>query len=322
MRDYLVSVIVPAYNSEAYIRRCLDSLVNQTLDSLEIVVVNDGSTDGTLSILQEYADNNDNIVLINQKNGGIAKARAAGYLACRGKYIGWTDNDDFVESDMFEKMYKKAETENADYVYCDYDFFPQKVKTKEKWYKKYKGVVDWNFIERNTHPWNKLVRRDLCDEIEMGKALLEFSDSVYVGLLLHAKKIVCMEDVLYHYRVGHGSVSGSYKGRLPYYQEVSQRAKKQKVFLVGTKYEQSLQEYFEYRYFYSLIQVCIVAAINGNRKIYNNARYELERSCFRQNKYIEMVLKNNYGTLKALVLEYIIPANYSLSKIVCSLVFG
>lgn len=320
MKEYLVSVIVPAYNSEKYIRQCLDSLVQQTLESLEIVVVNDGSTDGTLDVIREYALKYTNIVLVNQENGGIAKARTAGYLACHGNYIGWTDNDDFVELDMFEKMYRTAVKENADYVYCDYDFYPKKVKNKEKWYKEYKGIVDWNFIERNTHPWNKLVCRDLCNEIEMEKILLEFSDSVYVDLLLHAKKIVCINRVLYHYRVGHESVSGSYKGRLSYYQEVAERAKKQKSFLGGTDYSETLNEYFDYRYIYSLIQLCIVASVNCNKETYIKAKKTLESMQFHKNKYTKIVLKNNFGNSKAFVLEYIVSLSYTVCKFICCIV--
>lgn len=316
MKNYSVSVIVPVYNAKKYIRQCLDSLVAQTLESLEVVIVNDGSTDGTLDIVQEYVNNNDNFFLVNQENGGIAKARTAGYLASHGKYIGWTDNDDFVEPTMFETLLKKAESENADYIYCDYDFYPQKVANKEKWYKKYKGVVDWNFIERNTHPWNKLIRRDLCNEIEMEKTLPIFSDSVYVGLLLHAKKIVCIDNVLYHYRVGHDSVSGGYLGKTEYYREVSERAKKQKMFLEGTPYKDTLNEYFDYRYIYSLIQLCVVSAANQNKETYDDSQLKLKGMRFHKNKYVKTILNNNFGKLKAVVLEDIIPSNYSIARFI------
>ena len=321
MNDYMVSVIVPVYNAREYITQCLDSLVNQTLSSLEIVLINDGSTDGTSDILEKYQKLYSNIVLINQENGGISKARTVGYLASHGKYIGWVDDDDFVETNMFEKLYRVAEDNCADYVYCDYDFFPAKIANKEKWYKPYKGIIDWNYIERNTHPWNKLVKRELCDKIQMAERLPIFSDSIYVGLLLHADKIVSIDDVLYHYRVGHASVSGSYKGRLPYYLEVSKRARKQSIFLEGTQYKNTLSEYFDYRYIYSLIQVCIVATVNSCKKEYINAQQELRALKYKRNKYTMEVLKRNYNFIVAFVMAYLIPSNYHISRVICTVIF-
>ncbi len=223
---------------------------------------------------------------------------------------------------MFEKMYRTAVKENADYVYCDYDFYPKKVKNKEKWYKEYKGIVDWNFIERNTQPWNKLIRRDLCNSIEMEKILPAFSDSVYVNLLLHAKKIVCINEVLYHYRVGHESTSGSYKGKILYYQEVAERAKKQKEFLDGTVYEKRLDEYFNYRYIYALLVLCIVAAVNRNEQVFDNAKTELINCKYKKNSYTKSVIKKNFGMLKAMVIVNIIPSSYHLVVVICKVVFN
>lgn len=275
MEDVSVSVIIPVYNAEEYIEQCLESLVNQTLKTMEIVIVNDGSTDNSNKIIELYKNKYSNIVVIEQTNNGIAKARQAGYRIAKGDYIGWVDNDDFVEPDMYERLYDRAVAENADYIYCNYDFYPQKISYKEKWFKEYKGIIDWDFIERNTHPWNKLVKRELCESISMLDLLGEFGDSVYVKLLLHAKRIVCVHDCLYHYRVGHSSVSGSYKGKTNYFLDVAERAKRQKTFIKNTKYEVSLNKYFEYRYIFALLQLCCVSAYNSNKKIYFSALKEL-----------------------------------------------
>ena len=215
-----------------------------------------------------------------------------------------------------------AKENDADYVYCNYSFYPQAVTTKSKWFKPYKGKIDWNVIERNTQPWNKLIRRDLAERIHMVDLLPEYSDSVYVDLLLHANKIVCVDRELYNYRVGHASESGSYKGKLTYYLEVAKRAKAQQGFIEDTPYKEELNEYFEYRYIYTLIQVCCVAVVNDNQKIYRKAVKVLNNLNYKKNPYTDIVLNADYGKMKAFVLKNVIPANYFIAKEICKKVFS
>ena len=143
MSKYKVSIIIPVYNGERYLEECLKSVLNQTLEGIEVIVVNDGSTDRSGEIISRYEKMYPNISVINQENKGIAAARTIGYCKSSGDYIGWVDNDDFVEPHMFERLYSTAINEEADYVYCDYSFYPSKVENKEKWFKEYHGVIDW-----------------------------------------------------------------------------------------------------------------------------------------------------------------------------------
>ena len=105
-----ISVIVPVYNTEKFLRRCLDSLINQTFKDLEIICVNDGSADGSGDILKEYSG----IRVINQENRGLSGARNTGIQAARGRFIGFVDSDDWVDLDFFEKLYEAAVKNNAD----------------------------------------------------------------------------------------------------------------------------------------------------------------------------------------------------------------
>ena len=110
-----VSVIIPVYNTEKYLPKCLDSVCNQTLKDIEIICVNDCSPDNSLAVLQEYAKNDNRIKLINfTENKGAAAARNAGIDAATGEYIGFVDSDDFVDLDFYEKLYIKAKETNAD----------------------------------------------------------------------------------------------------------------------------------------------------------------------------------------------------------------
>lgn len=116
-----ISVIVPVYNTEKYLRKCLDSLVFQTLQGVEIVAVDDGSKDGSGTILDEYKEKYpDRFQVIHKENGGQASARNLAIPLCRGEYIGFLDSDDFVKEEMFEKMYTAACANEADYVACGY----------------------------------------------------------------------------------------------------------------------------------------------------------------------------------------------------------
>ncbi len=112
-----VSIIIPVYNSEKYLPKCLDSVCNQTLKDIEIICVNDCSPDGSLAILQEYAKSDNRIKLINfTENKGASAARNAGIRTARGEYIGFVDSDDFVDWNFYEKLYTKAKETDADAV--------------------------------------------------------------------------------------------------------------------------------------------------------------------------------------------------------------
>jgi glycosyltransferase involved in cell wall biosynthesis len=101
-----VSIVIPVYNVEKYLRQCLDSVVNQTLKDIEIICVNDGSTDNSLQILEEYANKDDRIKIINKDNGGLSSARNAGLEIATGVYIGFVDSDDYIEIETYNEAYK------------------------------------------------------------------------------------------------------------------------------------------------------------------------------------------------------------------------
>ena len=117
-----VSVIIPVYNTGKYLRRCLDSVIMQTLGNIEIICVDDGSTDESARILEEYADRDDRIKVIYKQNGGLVSARKVGVIAAEGEYIGYVDSDDWIEPDMYEKLYGCAHNNHVDMVTSGYLF--------------------------------------------------------------------------------------------------------------------------------------------------------------------------------------------------------
>ena len=117
-----VSVIIPVYKTEKYLRECLDSVINQTLRDMEIICVNDGSPDNSLQILEEYAQKDNRIKIINQENQGLSEARNNGIKVANGEYIGFLDSDDYVSLNFYENLYNRGQETEADIVVCEYIF--------------------------------------------------------------------------------------------------------------------------------------------------------------------------------------------------------
>lgn len=155
-----VSVVVPVYNVEKYLAKCLDSLVNQTLEDIEIIVVNDGSTDNSKSIIEEYSSKYPKKVFpFDKENGGLSDARNFGLNYVHGDYIAFLDSDDYVNKTLYEKMYNKALEEKSDMVECDFYWtYPASKKVDTRYeYKDKKDMI----ANARVVAWNKLYKKDV-----------------------------------------------------------------------------------------------------------------------------------------------------------------
>lgn len=161
-----VSIIVPVYNVEKYIEKCLNSLVKQTMEDIEIIIVNDGSKDNSINVINKFIKQYpEKIQYLEKENGGLSDARNYGLPYAKGEYIAFLDSDDYVEEDMYEKMYKLAKKENSDMVECDFIWeYPNKQKedigqiyTNKKQMLEKVRVVAWNkLIKTNIVIENKI----------------------------------------------------------------------------------------------------------------------------------------------------------------------
>ena len=125
----LISVIIPIYNTQKYLKKCIDSVESQSYNNIEIILVNDGSTDSSEKIIRPYLQKYENIKYYKKENGGLSDARNYGMPYATGEYIAFLDSDDYVESTMYEEMYEGAKKENADMVECDFIWeYPDKRK--------------------------------------------------------------------------------------------------------------------------------------------------------------------------------------------------
>lgn len=204
-----LSIIVPVYKVEKYINDCVGSILNQTFTDFELILVDDGSPDNCGKICDEYAKRDSRVVVLHKSNGGLSSARNAGMDVARGEYIAFVDSDDFVASDMFEKMIGQAISTNADMVKCGYTAVDDhhNKKAVECFSKKQifnsdgMGLLDLYFGGvLFTVAWNAVYKRQLADKVKFPEGLIN-EDNYSAGVYLFwAKKVVCMNETFYFYR--------------------------------------------------------------------------------------------------------------------------
>ena len=213
----LVSVIIPVYNQEKYLEECLASVCRQSVQDIEIICVNDGSTDGSLEILKKYAKSDSRICLLSQENQGAGAARNLGMSQARGKYLSFLDSDDIFESTMLEKMAAQAEKENADVTVCRCSRFDTNTKIQEpapwsvheEWLPDFRPFsssdITGNFFEVFVWwPWDKLFRKSYIDSLGIRFQPLRTTNDLFFvcAAVIRAQRISVVEDVLVHQRTG------------------------------------------------------------------------------------------------------------------------
>ncbi len=211
MEKDLVSIIVPVYNVEKYIQRCLDSLINQTYPAVEILLINDGSKDQSEQVCTSYAQRHPQIRYFKKENEGASKTRNFGMRHANGEYYMFVDSDDFVETDMIEKMMHIVNEEHADLVLAgyrmDYRFgsILRQTPCAQLWEKPevLQSLLDNKAI--NNFAWGKLYHSSLFEGVEFPDCRFEDIYTIY-QVFLKAKRIVSMPDRFYHYVQRRGSI--------------------------------------------------------------------------------------------------------------------
>lgn len=203
-----VSVIVPIYNVEKYLEKCINSLLSQTLEDIQIILVNDGSKDNSGNIAKEYEKNNkDRVIYVEKENGGLSDARNYGLKYATGDFIAFLDSDDYIEKDAYEEMYNKAIEENADYVECDFIWeFPNKIRIDKQYpYKNKKEMLSFVRVVA----WNKLIKRQLITDnnLEFPKGLRYEDVEFTYKLIPFINKFTYVDKPFIHYVQREGSIA-------------------------------------------------------------------------------------------------------------------
>lgn len=232
----LISIIIPVYNSEKYLKDCLNSVIKQTYKNIEIIVINDGSTDGTLHICKKMQEKDNRIkVYSNSTNKGVTFSRKKGLQEAKGAYIGFVDSDDWIEKNMYENLYHIIKKDNCQIVcsaiYKNYE--SKEYKECDKFSEGVYAINDYilnNMIcFGNTNEYgirysncNKLFLAEIIKKVyeEIDDDILYFEDSVATWLsIINSNKISITHEAYYHYR--RNIVSASHKGSEKYYIAIS-----------------------------------------------------------------------------------------------------
>ena len=308
-----LSIIVPVYNTKDYLKKCLDSLVNQTLDDYEIIVVNDGSPDDSQKIIDEYVSKYPGVIKSYVKeNGGLSDARNYGLKFAKGDYIGFVDSDDYVEENMFELLYNKAIEKSFDITVCDVNYIYEN-----------KNVLVSSRIENDTYDikqsmidiypaaWNKIYKRALFENGVIFKKGVWYEDVEFLYRLFpYIKSIGVVKLGLYNYVQCDNSIIKTFDKRLYNYIDnfngIIAYYKKNKFY---DKYFDEL----EYCYTRYLLMTFIKGAANFSKDEYNNAclvsleNLENNFPNYKKNKYLKGIKKlyvKNFKFFKNIIYIY------------------
>ncbi len=209
-----ISVIVPVYNTQKFLGKCLESIINQTFKDIEIICVNDGSIDNSPTILNDYAEKDSRIKIINQKNGGLSCARNTGINNAKGEYIGFVDSDDWIDLDFLEKLYNAAKKFDADIATGG-------IKRVRSYKWKYHLKINKEECTENTdrkfvlcdvpekcYVWNKIYRLEKIKQFSLYfEAGVYFEDRCYTCEALYKlKKLAVVPDTYYNYWTNPNSI--------------------------------------------------------------------------------------------------------------------
>lgn len=217
MEDYKVSVIVAAYNIQDYIVKCLESIANQTYKNLEAIVVDDGSSDNTGKLADEFAENDNRFIVIHKENGGVSSARNKGIDIASGDFIGFVDGDDTIEVDMYEMLVNNAIKYDADISHCGYKVIENNKETLFYGTEKFviqdrkKGLLDLfegTLIEPSL--CNKIFKNNIVGDIRLNESI-SINEDLYFNVLLFNKsnKSIFEDKTKYNYMKREGSATTS-----------------------------------------------------------------------------------------------------------------
>ena len=309
MNNELISIIVPIYNTEAYLEKCINSIINQTYKDLEIILVNDGSPDNSLKICEKYANIDKRIKIIDKENGGLSSARNAGLEIATGKYIGFVDSDDYIENDMFETLYSLIKSEEADISMVSYKEYrnnlvtritgeDNKIITFNKLEALKKLLIN---IEIENYVWNKLFKSELFKEIRFPDGE-NYEDIVTtIKLFGKANKLIYKKTPKYNYIKRNNSIVNSfnYKAIKDYYTATVERYN----YLLEKAKE--IQDYNALAFISNMIIVYRIAVTKDVKELYRDFMNEFNLFNDLVQKYSKTIFEN-IGNYKRVILSIIL----------------
>lgn len=312
-----ISVIMPVYNIENYLTRALECLINQTFKDLEIILIDDGSTDESGKICDKYQKKDSRFKVIHQKNSGVSVARNVGLKAATGKYIGFVDSDDVISLEMYEVLYRNIKSILADVSVCNYQSFSEAVPTlinndnRLVCYTGNEVIKDLISDGKITNfLWNKLFKKELFNEIIFPEGKIYEDMYVLPKIFEKAKKVCYTESKLY----GYYQRSNSYVNNYTMIKNENYLDFCNEIYNYLLKYHDLYHELEIYRCF-SIYSAFLQAAKSRSKEIITSKRMQVELKKFR--KYFKI---NSKFELKRKLLYYLLFFNKMLFYRVITLI--
>lgn len=309
-----LSVIIPTYNSSKYIKRCIDSIINQTYSDLEVIIVDDGSTDGTSEICDEYAKNTPNITVIHQPNSGQSVARNKGLEVASSEFITFVDSDDYIAPDMYERMMPHLQSVNSDIVICDSrrvsenEVFEPQIDIRNAVFLTNDDLWQMIFEKLNNAVWNKIYRKSILENQRFQLDLAHGEDLIFnLEYIRKCSGGIFIDSQLYNYVQRSGSVTASRFSEA----KLGEIKSKDRAFKIISSYHPQLLG--------TAKQYCLRARLNVLRAIYKaKVTQEYSDTISDIKKYLNTYIKDYWNNLTVKdKAEYLLFENFTpLYKII------
>ena len=300
----LVSIVVPIYNVKDYLAECLDSIKNQTYNNIEVLLVDDGSTDGSDIVARQYTEEDNRFTYIHQANAGLSGARNTGKTAAKGEYIAFIDSDDWLECDYISKLVEQAIACDADIVVCGFKknnddtaittFKDKQINSKTKTMEILGNIFTPEYLLINV-AWNKLYKKTIFDTVDYPVGKIHEDEYSIHRIIDKADLIVTIPDVLYHYRIREDSITGNTNNENLKHFDIVDAHMDRVAFCKKQMYE-GYYRLIVYSLFEEIIQLMCRYSDDVCKKhnLYKRFRWLMLRECMKNYNYLDNHQKKEY----------------------------
>jgi len=322
----LISIIVPVYNVEKYLRKCIDSIINQTYENIDIILIDDGSTDSSSEICNEYSKKDKRIKVIHKENRGVSSARNEGIKHARGEWITFIDSDDWIEKNFCEILLKKVLETKSDVALCGYNRINNK-KTEKINAKNRELIFNCNeYLIKSLNPQTgfgfchmKLIKKEILKGIYFNENIVVGEDALFnVMISQNIKKAIFVEQALYNYRINNQSVVRKYDENYANKYLLAMNEIKKYLF-EKYKDDEIQQNYYNFVAFHILL-IAVNYCFHPQNKNYN--RKQILKQICNYGEFKIALEKNNYKNLsitRKITMFTIKNKMYGLTQIICQL---